>query len=284
MTGFIERRFSAQDGLPLYAREYGDSLANGVPVLCLTGLTRNCKDFHSLAVHLSAKRRVLCPDYRGRGQSAYDRDWRNYQPRVYLDDIRHLLAICQVDRFVAIGTSMGGLLACGLACVIPCSVAGVVINDSGPDLNPDGLGRIFSYIAKDRPQPDLESAARELRLLFPNLPISDDAGWQQMAEFTFRQREDGLWHFDWDVNLAKPLLEPEGPMPALWAIYRALGRIPSIAIRGELSDVLTEATFDRMGWEKSDLVRVTIPGVGHTPSLGEPAARAVIDALLAGLD
>jgi pimeloyl-ACP methyl ester carboxylesterase len=284
VSGFVERRFSAQDGLLLYAREYGDARQPGVPALCLTGLTRNCKDFHSLATHLSAKRRVLCPDYRGRGRSAYDADCRNYDPRVYLDDVRHLLAVAQMHRFVAIGTSMGGLLAAALGCFMPGALAGVVMNDTGPDLNPDGLGRIFAYIAEDRPQRDLDSAARHLRLLFPNLSFKDDEGWREMAEGTFRRGDDGLWHFDWDVNLAKPLLRHGAPRPDLWAIYRSLGKVPTVAIRGGLSDVLTAETFDRMEREKPDLVRVTIPGVGHTPTLAEPAARAAIDALFAGLD
>ena len=83
---------TARDGLSLFYRDFGDPGAARTPVLCLGGLTRNSKDFANLAPHLAAAgRRVVCPDTRGRGQSDYDTDWRNYQATTYLDDIRNLL-------------------------------------------------------------------------------------------------------------------------------------------------------------------------------------------------
>ncbi|MFO0995211.1 MAG: alpha/beta hydrolase [Alphaproteobacteria bacterium] len=282
-TNFRERRYRSQDDLALYVREYGDALSPGIPVVCLGGLTRNSKDFHLLATHLSTKRRVVCPDYRGRGQSAYDPDWRHYAPATYLSDIRDLLALAQIHRAVFIGTSMGGLLAAAMAIAAPAAVAGVVLNDTGPELDREGIGRIMRYIAVDRPQPGWEEAKSHLRTLLPNLSLSSDADWQRMAENTYRMGSDGMLHFDWDVRIAKPLVE--GPaLPDLWPVFRALKRTPTVAIRGGASDVLSAAAFDRMAQEKPDLVRLTLPGIGHAPSLDEPASRAVIDAFLSGLD
>ena len=88
-------------------------------MVCLTGLTRNSKDYAHLAARLSARHRVICPDYRGRGRSAHDPDWRNYQPPVYLSDLRHLLTVAGIHRAVFIGTSLGGLIAAAMTLAMP---------------------------------------------------------------------------------------------------------------------------------------------------------------------
>jgi pimeloyl-ACP methyl ester carboxylesterase len=279
-----ERQFTSQDGLRLYYRDYGDALSPGAPVVCLGGLTRNSKDFHDLAMHLSPGRRVVCLDYRGRGRSAYDPDWRNYQPRTYINDIKHLLAAANLHGIVFVGTSLGGVLAMVMCVAAPIGVAGVVLNDIGPTVSSDGLGRILDYIKVDRPQPDWETAARHMRKLLPTLGLADDAEWLHMARNTFREGPDGLLHFDWDIDLARPLMADKAPAPDLWPYYRALRHIPALAIRGENSDILTTDTFDRMAVEKPDLRRLTVAGKGHTPTLGEPESLAAIDDFLAAVD
>ena len=115
MDTFSEHTFTSQDGLSLYYRTYGPQRSHDLPILCLPGLTRNADDFHDLAERLGGSRQVISLDYRGRGRSAYDPNPKNYQPRTYLEDIRHLLAIVGVHRVIVVGTSMGGLLAMGLA-------------------------------------------------------------------------------------------------------------------------------------------------------------------------
>ena len=138
-TAYREHIFHAQDDLALYYREYGDAGATGTPVLCLAGLTRNCKDFHGLAVHLGRSRRVLCLDYRGRGRSAYDPDPRHYHPRTYVQDALHLLALANVHNVVVLGTSQGAVVAMLLAVARPAVLAGVVLNDMGPEIDERGL-------------------------------------------------------------------------------------------------------------------------------------------------
>ena len=111
MTATVrERHVSARDGVRLFVRDWGSGRSDRIPLLCLPGLTRNSKDFDAVARRQSAHRRVICPDLRGRGRSGYARDWRSYEPTVYLDDIRNLLAALGVERFVVLGTSLGGLL------------------------------------------------------------------------------------------------------------------------------------------------------------------------------
>ena len=180
-AAYRERHLSAQDSLPLYYREYGDALSAGAPVVCLGGLTRNSKDFHDLATHLAPDRRVVCPDYRGRGRSAYDPEWRNYNARTYINDIKHLLAAANLHGTVFVGISLGGVLAMVMCVAAPIGVAGVVLNDIGPTVPSEGFGRILEYIKTDRPQPDWETAARHLRKLLPTLGLADDAEWLRMA-------------------------------------------------------------------------------------------------------
>ena len=277
---YRECTYSSQDGLRLYYREYGDRLSSATPVLCLAGLTRNCKDFHDLALRLSAERRVLCPDYRGRGRSQYDRDWRRYVPRTYVDDLRHLLAAANVHEAVVIGTSLGGILAAAMAVAMPCAVAGAVLNDIGPDIEPRGMARLIAYLRDDRPQPDWAAAACHLRETLPDLPVHGEEGWLAFARNTYREGDDGRLTFDWDPALIKPLLRGGGDTD-LWPVFRVLRRVPVLAVRGAKSDVLGAATFARMAEELPGLAQISVPGVGHVPDLVQPDTLEAIHALLA---
>jgi pimeloyl-ACP methyl ester carboxylesterase len=275
-SGFLDCFFHSQDDLPLYWRDYGDPASPRAPLLCLGGLTRNSKDFHVLARQLCGERRVLVPDYRGRGRSARDPDWRNYRPETYLADILDLLTVAGVHRAVVVGTSMGGLLAMGLAAFRPTMLAGVILNDVGPEIAGHGYQRILDYVGTDRPVSDWDSAIAVLKGMFPTLSLDTPAKWLRMADASYRRGEDGILHFDWDVALARGLGAKPGELPNLWALYRALGSRPMLAIRGGLSDVLSEATFDRMAQVKPDLRRVVVPNVGHVPALDEPEAATAI--------
>jgi pimeloyl-ACP methyl ester carboxylesterase len=278
---YRERRYTAQDGLSLYYRDYGDPLSRRPPVLCLGGLARNAKDFHGFAARLARERRVVCPDYRGRGRSDYDPDWRNYRPEVYVNDLFHLLAAANLHGAVVCGLSLGGLLAMGLSVLAPAQLAAVILDDVGPEVDAAGLARIRDYVGRDHPQPDWPAAVAEVKRLFPNLGIKDQDGWRRFAEATFRDGDDGQLHVDWDVALAKALANDRHD---LWAYYRALGPFPVLAFRGALSDVLSADTFARMAEAKPDLIRVTVPGVGHVPLLDHPEVEQAIDDFLDNID
>src|SRR5579885_16589 len=215
-SGFRECRFRAQDGLEIYYRDYGDPGATRIPVLCLSGLTRNSRDFHDIALRRAPERRVLAMDYRGRGKSGRDPDWRNYRPETYIADILDLLSAAHAERVVVIGTSMGGLLAMGLAVFRPNCLAGAVLNDIGPDVEPDAYARIVSYISTDRPQPDWPSAIADMKELFPNLALQTPEQLRRLAEGTYRRGEDGMLHFDWDLALARALAASKIRFPDLW--------------------------------------------------------------------
>jgi pimeloyl-ACP methyl ester carboxylesterase len=276
---FRERTISAQDGLALYIRDYGDPVSERTPLLCLTGLTRNSSDYHVFASHRSTDRRVIALDYRGRGRSAYDPDWRNYKPETYISDIRHVLAATNCHHVVAVGTSLGAMLTLGMGAAMPGALAGAILNDAGPELDPAGIARILDYVGDETAFDDWQAAAARVKELFPSLPITTKEGWRDLAERTFRTREDGKLVYDWDTAIVKNLREMK-ELPDLWALFHGLRNVPVLALRGETSDVLSTATFERMGEGMPKLTRVTVPGVGHVPSMEEPEAKQAIDAFL----
>jgi pimeloyl-ACP methyl ester carboxylesterase len=279
--GFLARDYHGQDGLRLHARDYGDPTAPRLPLLCLPGLTRNGADFHPLAMRLSGARRLLCPDYRGRGRSARDPAPGNYVPGTYLSDLHHLLTLADVPRAVLIGTSFGGLLAMGLAAAHPTVVAGVVLHDIGPTLEDGGAERILAEIGRDHPQPDWPSALAWARASIAARVGLDAAQLERFVAGTFRRGEDGLLHVDWDVRLVGSLRRARAEGPELWALYRGLRDVPVLALRGGESDLLSAATLARMVEEHPDCRAVTIPGYGHVPPLDHPLATEAIDDFLA---
>jgi pimeloyl-ACP methyl ester carboxylesterase len=281
-AAFSEHFYSAEDGLSLYFRDYGPKYAETTPVICLPGLTRNCRDFHALAKSLSATRRVICPDIRGRGKSARDPDWRNYHPAVYVNDVRHLLAALNLHRVFVIGTSMGGIMAMAMGAVMPTTVAGALINDVGPEIDDKGLDDIIAYVHRaDRVFANWREAADFLKSCFPEMPGMDDDAWVRAARRTAIERPDGTVVHDWDPAIAKPLESQRGAVD-LWPLYRSLGRVPLVVVRGELSDILSAETLAAMKTALPHMVPVVVPGFGHAPTLSEPQVPEPLnDALLA---
>ncbi len=279
-----ERWLSAQDGRRLFYREYGDPLAPSLPLLCLPGLARNGQDYVSPATRLADKRRIVSPDYRGRGRSEHDPDWRNYAPSSDLNDLRHLFAVTGLHRAVVLGTSYGGLLAMGLGAVVPRATAGVILNDVGPDIPTGGQSRILGYIGEGRPQPGLAQAVAHLRELMPHLSISSDAEWESFARATYVEAPDGSLRVAWDPQIVKPLLAGAGAAHDLWALFGTLRRVPVLLIRGALSDVITADTAARMAALHPDLSEVIVPRSGHAPLLSEPECVQAIDDFLERVD
>lgn len=278
---FRERRITSYDNLSLYVRDYGNPLDGRPPLFCLGGLTRNSKDFESFAEKYSKDgRRVVCPDYRGRGQSDYDPDWRNYDPRTYIRDIQDLLAALNLHHVVVVGTSLGGILGMGMAAAMPTALAALVMNDVGPKVETGGLNFIIDYIKEDRPHDNWDAAVETIKTMLPNLTFQDDGIWLKMAQNTFREKDDGKLYFDWDVDIAKPLLEPSYAIPDMWPLFRALKNVPTLVLRGAESDILSQECFAEMQQVKPDLVAVEIPRAGHVPTMAEPESRAALDDFL----
>ena len=281
---YSEHRYSAQDGLSIYYRDYGPKRGGKTPVVCLPGLTRNCRDFHALAKTLMDERRVICPDIRGRGSSARDPDWNNYHPVVYVNDVKHMLAALNLHKVFVIGTSMGGIMAMIMGAVMPTSIAGALINDVGPEIDDDGLDDIVEYVHRaDKVFKDWQEAADFLKSCFPNMPGMDDNAWLRAVKRTCRERPDGTVVHDWDPAIAKPLESQRGSVD-LWPLFKSLGHVPVMVVRGGESDILSAETLAQMQEALPHLVPVTVPGMGHAPMLNEPQIPEPLNAILATVD
>ena len=281
---FIDRHWQSADGLTLHFREYGTAGARP-PVICLHGLTRNARDFEDLAPHIAGQGwHVLVPSMRGRGDSDYAEDPDSYQVGTYLLDLLALLEAETINRFVSIGTSMGGLITLALAALQPDRIAGALLNDVGPVLETAGLDAIKSYIGQGRSFPTWMHAARALEEVhggsFPGFGTEE---WIAMAKRTLTLCNNGRIAFDYDMKIAEPIMAADEAAvpPDLWPAFDALANKPLALLRGELSQLLSTQAFDEMRRRAPEAIVATIPAVGHAPTLDEPEARTAIDALLA---
>ena len=273
--------FESADGVRLFSRVYAAPAGAAPVVLCLHGLMRNGRDFDELATRLAARHRVIVPDIRGRGLSARDPDPNNYQLAVYLGDVLTLLAGLGAARVTVIGTSMGGVLAMLLALRQPGLVAGIVLNDIGPEIDPQGLARIRGYAGKAPPVRSWPEAVAQVRTTYGAMwPGLSAERWERIARLSYRADARGVPQEDADPRIAEALRQPSAA-PDLWPVWAALAQLPVLAIRGAHSDVLSAATLARMRREKPDLKVLTVANRGHAPLLDEPACVAAIEAFLA---
>jgi pimeloyl-ACP methyl ester carboxylesterase len=266
---------SAPDGLRLHARCYGRRSAAALPVVCLPGLARTAEDFETLAAALAGDagrpRRVIALDYRGRGLSDYDRDPGNYSFRIELADVLAVMTALDVLPAVIVGTSRGGILAMLLGALRPSALAGVVLNDIGPVIEPKGLMRIRGYVGK-LPQPTSFAEGGEIlrRLFSAQFPKLTQEDWLAAAHRTFKER-DGALVPTYDVRLMKTLegVDFEKPFPPLWKEFDALAHVPVMCVRGANSDLLSAATVEAMRARRAAMEAIEVPDQGHAPLLME---------------
>ena len=283
-TDFSERSWQSPDGLELYFRDYaGDKL----PVLCLHGLTRNSRDFEGLAPFVAERgHRVIVPDMRGRGQSAYADDSATYAVPTYIADVMALLEQEGVDRFVSIGTSMGGLMTMLIAQLAPQRLAGALINDIGPVVDPRGIEKIRTYLGKGGSFPTWMHAARSLEEVHGDShPGFDTNDWIAMAKRSMTLCNNGRIAFDYDMKIADPFNEVDDNAvpPDLWPGFEALAGKPLVLVRGEVSEILSADTLADMQKRAPDADTVVVPQAGHAPTLDEPEVRSAVEALLASV-
>jgi len=280
---YSERRFLSQDGLSLYYRDY-DGSGSGAPLICLSGITRNSADFEALANAHAGERRIVCFDYRGRGESEYADDWRTYTPETYVNDIRHLIIAAGLHDFVLVGTSLGGLISMALGTVLPSAIAGVILNDVGPQIESGATSAIVDYVGTDRPVADWPAAVEAVKERFVGFDAWDDAIFEEVARSTYRKGDDGMLHFNWDVRLVEPIRRGSGAAHDLWSLFRSLHHVPVLALRGGNSDLLTDGGLSAMVDDHPNIMGVTVPGVGHVPRFHEPAAADAVATFLASVD
>ncbi|HEY3848516.1 MAG TPA: alpha/beta hydrolase [Acetobacteraceae bacterium] len=265
-------RLSAWDGLTLVVREWRDG--NRLPpLLCLPGLVRTSGDFSPVAEMLGAGRRVITLDYAGRGESGRARDVNRYAPEACVRDVLDVCAALHVHGAIGVGTSFGGLLCMGIAAARHSLLRAVVLNDVGPEIGGQGADFVRGFVAADPALASLEACIAHLRAVLPPLSLHSDEEWQAMARLTYAPDADGCWHPVWDTRIAK-LLQRE--TPDLWPLFGALAPMKLLLVRGEASNILLPDTVARMAEARPDMEVVSLPDIGHAPTLAEPAIVAAV--------
>ncbi|MBX3529869.1 MAG: alpha/beta hydrolase [Rhizobiaceae bacterium] len=282
--------YSAQDGLRLHARVYGAGNEGALPVICLAGLTRNAADFHDLAIHLSqrarTKRKVVAFDYRGRGESAWDKDWKHYDVIVEAGDVMAGLAALGIGHGAIVGTSRGGLVTYAIAALRPALMRAVVFNDIGPVVEGAGLANIRAYLER-APQPKnmADAVAIAKATQGSAFPALTDADWERSVRAFWRE-DGGRMAPMFDPALLNTVtgIDLNKPLPVLWPQFEGLYGVPMLAIRGENSMLLSAETFAEMGRRHPKIETVTVPGQGHAPFLETAGLPTRIAAFLERVD
>lgn len=282
MAAFEDKFWQSPDGLRLHYRDYPGP-ASRSPLICIPGLTRNVRDFEPVAELLGGKRRMIAIEFRGRGQSAYAKDPMSYVPLIYAQDVDALLRELRLKGFVLLGTSLGGIVSMLLAPMLQGKVNGLILNDVGPEIGQKGAARIRSYVGQGRRFDTWMHAARALAEaqgeIYPDYKIED---WLRIAKRTCRLGSSGRIKFDYDMKIAEPLRQAGGEAGVdLWPAFDALAGIPLLILRGENSDILEKPVAAKMVKKHKSAKLVTVPGVGHAPSLDEAEAQEAIAEFLA---
>ena len=284
--GFAEHFVSAADGTQLYVRDYAADRSGLVPIVCLPGLTRNAKDFETIAPALAQTRRVLAFDFRGRGRSGRA-DPATYRPDQEVADTLLALDTLGIGRFAIIGTSRGGIAAMVMAARALPRMAGVLFNDIGPRIDKAGLLRIRTYLGTDPQFSSWHEAVAALKSSNPGFDTLSEADWLAFARRVYRE-VDGVPRADYDPGLAQNFPSvadiEAGKMPELWALLDMMADVPSLVLRGEHSDLLSDEVVAGMHQHHRRLQSVTVRARGHVPFLDEPESVSAIARWLSVVD
>ena len=258
--------------------EWGDAL-NPRVLVCVHGLSRQGRDFDTLARAMSGEYRVVCPDVVGRGQSDHLADPMGYQIPAYVADMVTLLARLDARTVHWVGTSMGGLIGLGVASLAGSPVERLVLNDVGPVLEASAIARIGTYLGAPQRWPTMAIAAEYLAGISKGFGPHTPEQWLDLTRPMLKADGDGFKpHYDPQIALPFRAVTAEGAAlgeAALWRAYDAL-RCPTLLLRGAESDLLSPATAAEMTQRGPKARLVEFAGVGHAPTIVDAAQVAVV--------
>jgi pimeloyl-ACP methyl ester carboxylesterase len=272
------QRVRAEDGIQLAYRDDGQ----GLPLLALSGLTRDGRDFDYLARHLPPDIRLIRLDSRGRGGS----DWAAPETYNIGQEARDCVALLDhlgLARAAILGSSRGGLLGMVIAATQKQRLLGLCLNDVGPVLERDGLMRIGTHVGIAPSVASLGEIAERMQSAMPGFDHVPDMRWQEETVRHYQQLEgtvgltyDPALRIGFDAAMA-------GPIPPAWSLFDACDGLPLALIHGANSDVLAPETVAEMRRRRTDMLVCTVPGRGHIPFLDEPAAVVCLSDWLAAV-
>ena len=251
-------------------------------VLCVHGLSRQGRDFDTLARELTSQARVLAVDVAGRGHSDWLADPMAYQVGAYVADMATLIMhLREQDPDVQIdwvGTSMGGLIGMALAAQPTLGLRRLVLNDVGPVIQWEALQRIGTYLGLNPSFGSEKEASDQLAAIASGFGPHTPEQWLALTLPMLRQR-DGRWWLHYDPGLALPLRaltdatdqaaarqSVRDGEAALWGLYDAI-TAPTLLLRGAESDLLTQDPARAMAERGPRAQCVEFAGVGHAPTL-----------------
>ena len=245
-------------------------------LVCVHGLTRNGRDFDSLAGAMAQHYRVICPDVVGRGQSGRLRNPANYAIPQYVADMVTLIARLNVESVHWVGTSMGGLIGMALASMEGTPIRKMLLNDVGPLITLESLQRIANYVGTDPTWATFEEALSFVKLVSTPFGQLSEADWFHLTEHSISQRSDGRWGFLYDPEIATPFKATFADKDIdLWPIYDLI-KCPTLVMRGAESDLLRRETWQQMGERGPRAKLAEIPGVGHAPMFQSEDQIAIV--------
>jgi pimeloyl-ACP methyl ester carboxylesterase len=253
--------------------DWGD-VANPRVVLCVHGLTRNGRDFDTLARALALQFRVVCPDVAGRGLSQWLSHKQDYGYPIYLGDMAALIARTGAEQVDWVGTSMGGLIGMMLAAQPETPIRRLVVNDIGPFVPRAALERLALYVGKAPRFATLDELERYLRMVMLPYGALTDQQWHHLATHSSRQSDDGSFGMCYDPAIAAAF---GGPLQdvALWPTWDTI-LCPTLVLRGKESDLLLRATAEEMTRRGPKAQLVEFAGIGHAPALMADDQIAVV--------
>jgi len=269
--------FITHDGLSLDYKIEGA----GKPLLCLPGLTRDLYDFDELAAAMRGEAQVIRLSMRGRGRSDWAAEYKSYNIVQEARDVVEFMDFLGLDKATVVGTSRGGFNAMILAATAADRLAGVLLNDIGPELMQGGIGDIMERIGNPPEARDLAALVAGMKAdMAADFPDLSDAKWEALARRWFSVSDSGV-ALNYDPLLGKAMHEQaEGEPPDLWGLFDLMAGVPLALLRGENSDLLSVETAAQMRARRPDMLFAEVPNRGHIPLLDEPESVETIRKLL----
>lgn len=281
-----EHFITVSDGTQIFVDVRGPVTNGLVPILCLPGLTRNSKDFAPVFEIYATRRGVIAMDLRGRGRSQHA-DPKTYTVAQEAADVIKVLAALKVKKVALIGTSRGGLIGQVMAATNRKALAGLFLNDIGPEINPVGLKRILLSISEQNTFENWSDAASKLAKASVGFTGVSPEQWMTIARRIYTERDNHPCA-DYDPELTRHAMSvgdiDAGKLQNLWGMTPALKNIPVAVLRGENSDLLSADTVAKMHSILPQLKSITVPERGHVPFLDEAESLAAIHQWLAAID
>lgn len=269
--------FITHDGLTLDYKIEG----TGKPLLCLPGLTRDLFDFDELAAAMKEEAQVIRLTMRGRGRSEWAADYTSYNIVQEARDTVEFMDFLGLEKATIIGTSRGGFNAMILAATSPERLAGVLLNDIGPELARRGIDKIMGYIGKPPAAKTLAELVSGLKTeMSADFPDLAESKWEDLARRWFKVSETSV-ALNYDPLIGKAMHEQaQGEPPDLWGLFDLMAGVPLALLRGANSDLLSVETAQKMNVRRPDMLYAEVPNRGHIPLLDEPESLEIIRKLL----